>query len=133
MLNFEFHIFFLCHEIFFFFCFFFRASLLAYGGSQARGLIRAPAVSLYHSNSNIRSEPRLRPTPQLMAMPDPQPTKRVQRLTEPATSWFLVGFISAEPRQELLEHALFFLELFKNINLLVFHKNRWQARLAHRW
>ena len=43
----------------------------AYGGSQAWGLIRAIAASLCHSHSNTRSEPRLQPTPQLMATPDP--------------------------------------------------------------
>ena len=44
---------------------------LAYGGSQARGLIGAMAASLRQSHSNGGSEPRLCPTPQLMAMPDP--------------------------------------------------------------
>ena len=48
-----------------------RAALVAYGGSQARGLIRAVAAGLRHSHSNARSEPRLRPTLQLMATPDP--------------------------------------------------------------
>ena len=43
----------------------------AYGGSQARGLTGATAAGLHHSHSNARSEPRLQPTPQLMAMPDP--------------------------------------------------------------
>ena len=43
----------------------------AYGGSQARGLIRAVAPSLSHSHSNLGSELGLRPTPQLMAMLDP--------------------------------------------------------------
>ena len=42
----------------------------AYGGSQARGLIRAVAASLRQSHSNSRSELRLRPTPQLTATPD---------------------------------------------------------------
>ena len=51
--------------------FFFRATPMAYGGSQARGLIGATAPSLPHSHSNARSELRLRPTPQLTAMPDP--------------------------------------------------------------
>jgi len=50
---------------------FFRATPAAYGGSQARGLIGAAATGLHHSHSNAGSEPRLRPTPQLMAMPDP--------------------------------------------------------------
>ena len=31
----------------------FRAALLAYGGSQARGQIRTAAAGLYHSDSNI--------------------------------------------------------------------------------
>ena len=47
------------------------AAPAAYGGSQARGPIRAVAVSLCQSHSNARSEPRLQPTPQLTAMPDP--------------------------------------------------------------
>ena len=42
----------------------FRAAPSAYGGSQARCLIRAVAASLHHSHSNVESE-------QLMAMPDP--------------------------------------------------------------
>ena len=38
----------------------------------------AVAPSLRHSHSNGRSEPCLRPTPQLMAMPDPWPTEQGQ-------------------------------------------------------
>ena len=49
----------------------FRAAPTAYGCSQARGWIGAVAVSPPHSHSNMGSEPPLRPTPQLMAMPDP--------------------------------------------------------------
>ena len=49
----------------------FRATLVAHGGSQARGPIRAAAADLHNSHSNARSESRLRPTPQLMAMLDP--------------------------------------------------------------
>ena len=41
-----------------------------YGGSQARGRIEDVAASLRQSHSNARSEPRLRPTPQLTATPD---------------------------------------------------------------
>ena len=61
------------HSFFFFFLFFFffRATLAAYGGSQARGPIGAIAAGLHHSHSHIRSEPRLPPTLQLMATPDP--------------------------------------------------------------
>ena len=48
-----------------------RAAPMAYGGSQARGLIRAVATGLHHSHSNTGSKPRLWPTPQLTAMPEP--------------------------------------------------------------
>ena len=60
--------------IFFYFIFFFglfRATPMAYGGSQARGQIGPVATSLRRSNSNAGSEPRLQPTPQLTATPDP--------------------------------------------------------------
>ena len=49
----------------------FRAALTAYGGSQARGQIRAVAAGLHHSHSNSGSKPHLQPTPQLMAALDP--------------------------------------------------------------
>ena len=49
----------------FFFFFLLRAVPTACGSSQAI------AAGLHHSHSNIRSEPRLQPTPQLMATPDP--------------------------------------------------------------
>ena len=48
-----------------------RAALTAYGGSQARGRIRAIAASLRQNNSNTGSEQCLQPTPQLTAMLDP--------------------------------------------------------------
>ena len=47
-----------------------RAAPVAYGGSQARGLIQAIAASLHQRHSNSGSEPHLQPTPQLTAMPD---------------------------------------------------------------
>ena len=34
------------------------------------------ATGLHHSHSNLGVELHLRPTPQLMAMPDPQPTEQ---------------------------------------------------------
>ena len=49
----------------------FRATLSAYGGSQARGRIRAVAAGLHHSHRNARSKLHLRPTPQLTATPGP--------------------------------------------------------------
>ena len=54
---------------FFSFCLF-RAAPVAYGCFQARGLIGAVAAGLHHNHSNARSEPHLRPTPQLMAKLD---------------------------------------------------------------
>ena len=47
------------------------AAPVAYGGSQARGRIRAVAAGLRHSHSNAGSEPHLQPIPQLTATPDP--------------------------------------------------------------
>ena len=60
--------------------FFFRVAPMAYESSQARDRITAATTGLCHSHSNARSKPRLQPTPQLMAMPDPQPTGRDQGL-----------------------------------------------------
>ena len=54
----------------FFFCLF-RATPIAYRGSQPRGQIGVVAAGLHHSDSNTKSEPHLRPTPQLTATPDP--------------------------------------------------------------
>ena len=61
----------LFNSFFIFIFYVFRAAPMAYGSSQARGQIRVVAASLYHSHSNVGSEPRLRPTLQLMATPDP--------------------------------------------------------------
>ena len=48
---------------------------MAYGGSQARGPIRAAAASLRHHHSNAGSELHLKPMLKLVATPDPEPTK----------------------------------------------------------
>ena len=58
--------------IFIYFCLFAfsRAASTAYGDSQARGRIGAVAIGICHSHSNAGSEPRVQPTPQLMATPD---------------------------------------------------------------
>ena len=64
--------FFLFCFVFFFLSFcFVRAALAAYGGSQARGPIGAVDAGLRQSHSNTGSKPCPRPTPQLMATPDP--------------------------------------------------------------
>ena len=63
--------------VFLFFCLFvclfllFRATPMAYGGSQARGLIGAVAASQRQSHRNTRSKPYLQPTLQLPTTPDP--------------------------------------------------------------
>ena len=49
----------------------FRATPMAYGGSQARGQIGAVAARLHHSYSHSGSELSLQPTPQPMATADP--------------------------------------------------------------
>ena len=73
---------FFCCFCFFVFCFGFLPFLgllpTAYGSSQAQGLIGAVATGLGWNHSNGRSEPHLQCTPQLMAMPDPQPTEQGQ-------------------------------------------------------
>ena len=44
---------------------------MAYESAQARGQIGAAAAGLWHSHSNPRFKPCLKPIPQFMAMPDP--------------------------------------------------------------
>ena len=68
-------IYFLLKKIFFCLFVFSRAAPRAHGGSQAKGPIGAVAAGLCHSHSNSRPKPRLQTTPQLTAMPDPQPTE----------------------------------------------------------
>ena len=54
---------------------------IAYGVSQARGLIRVTAASLHHSCSNTGSELHLQPAPQFMAMPDLNPLSEARDRT----------------------------------------------------
>ena len=70
--------------LFIYFCFF-RSVPSAYGDCRARGPIGATAASLRHSHSNAGSL-----------------THSAKPGIEPAISWFLVRFVSAAPRQELL-------------------------------
>ena len=63
------------------FCLFWTASA-AYGGSQARGWIRAAAAGLRCSHQDAGSQLRLRPTPQLMATPGHNPLSGSRDHTE---------------------------------------------------
>ena len=72
---------------------------MAYGSSQARGQIGAAAAGLHHSHA--RSELHLGPMPQLTAMPDPL-THQARPGIKLTFSWILVGFVTSEPRWELL-------------------------------
>ena len=87
------HIYFCC-------CCLFRATPIPYGGSQARGPIRAIAAGLHHSHSNVGSEPHLWHTPQAHSNTGSL-THWTRPGIEPATSWFLVRFVSTVPRREL--------------------------------
>ena len=58
------------------------------------------AAGLHHNHSNAGSKPHLQPTPQLMAKPRSL-THQARPEIRPASSWILVGFISAAPQQEL--------------------------------
>ena len=111
----------LFYLFFFVFCLF-GAIPLTYGGSQARGLIRATAAGLHHSHSNARSL-----------------THWAWSGIKPATSWFLVGFVSTAPRwgtpgvllnrrySDLTEHihglryAMVRLEIYKGACLVPVH------------
>ena len=77
----------------------FRAAPVACGGSQTRGLIGAVAVSLHQSHSDARSEPHLTST--TAHGNTGSLTHWARQGMEPATSWFLVGFISTSPWREL--------------------------------
>ena len=60
-----------CCFILFLVFFKFRAAPVAYGDSQARGLIETVAAGLRYGHGNARSEPYLLLMLQLVAKPDP--------------------------------------------------------------
>jgi len=72
-------------NLFFFFLFFLRATLAAYGSSQANGWIWATAAAYTTARGNSGSL-----------------THCVKPGITPASLWILVGLITTEPRQELL-------------------------------
>ena len=103
----------LSHYLFFFFSFVFcllRSTPTAYGDSQARGQIRGIAAGLRHSHSNqIWATSVTYTTAHGNAR---SLTHWVRPGIESETSCFLVGFISAVPRWELLSPYLKSLSLY---------------------
>ena len=77
------------------------AAPMAYGGSQARSLIGAVATSLRQSHSNTGPKRATSATYTTAHGNTRSLTHWVRPGIEPATSWFLVGFVSALPWQEL--------------------------------
>ena len=82
-------------------------------GSQPRGQIGA-ATGLHHSHSNAKSEPCLWPTYTTAHDNTRSLTHWAKPGIEPATSWFLVRFISTTPRQEL-SSCLFYEYMYSKI------------------
>ena len=90
-------------RLFFFFFGLFRPAPVAYGGSQARGLIRATAVGYARATA----------TPDPSCICDLYHRSRQHRILnplseardKPATSWFLMGFVSTEPWWESPNHC----------------------------
>ena len=75
------------------------------------GLIRAKATGLCHSHSNTRIQ-AVSATCATAQGNAGSLTHWVRPLIEPATSWFLVGFVSSTPRQELHQPIVLFKEIF---------------------
>ena len=109
--------FFLFCFLFFVFCLF-RSSPSAGGSSQARGRIRATAAGLRHSHSHPGFEPRLWPTPQLTATPDPKPTEQGQGWTLHPHGYSSDSFTTEPPRelQELILYSSFFTACYSFTN-----------------
>ena len=108
-------------SFFLFFFLLFRAVLVAYASSQARGQIGATASGLCHSNAG--SKPCLQLTQQLTAKPDCLiPDLLSKALIKLTFSWILVRFVSSVPQQELPCFPFWanFLFLSQN-NIDIFH------------
>ena len=82
--------------------FFLRAAPATYGDLQAGGQIRAVPGELHCSHSNQCRIQAVSVTYTIAHGNARSPTHWVRPGIEPTTSWFLVRFVSAAPRQELL-------------------------------
>ena len=96
---------FLCFEekkylYFILFYLLFRATPIAYEGSQARDLIGATAAALCQSHEQCQIQ-AMSVTYNIAHGNTGSLTWWSKPGVEPATSWFLVGFISDVPQQEL--------------------------------
>ena len=103
---------------FFFFSWLFRAASMAYGGSQARGLIRATTAGLPQQcqiqAASVTYTTAHSSTGSL--------THWARAGMGPATSWFLVRFVSAMPWWELhVSHYSFDLHFFNEVLILTFY------------
>ena len=115
--------------LFVLFCLF-RAAPETCEGSQARGQIGAVATSLHHSNSNTRSELHLQPTPQVMAIPNPQPTEQGQGSNLRPHGCLSDSFLLSHDRNSLFFFFFFFSTvyfyfLFLNFILFFSHGIQW--------
>jgi len=108
----------LLFSLFFFFLSFvlFRATPVAYGGSQARGLIRAVAAGLHKRHSNIIRAPSATYT--TAHSNAGSLTHWARQGIEPSTLWFLVRFVSAVPRWKLLTVFLICISLMNDVKIL---------------
>ena len=105
--------------IFFYLVLGFRATPTVYGSSQARGPIRATAAGLPHSHSSMGSEPHLRHTPQLMALPDSWPTEQGQGLNPHCHGYWSDSFLLRHNgnSEKYLFRCTFFFFFFLELHL----------------
>ena len=87
---------------FFFFFGLFRVAPTAYGSSQASGQIRSCSLRPTPQPQQCQIQACLRPTSQLVATPHPL-TCWARPGIEPASSWMLARFLSAEPQWGLCQ------------------------------
>ena len=97
----------------FFFSFLFRAEPMAYGGSQARGSNQSCSCWPMPQQHRIQAESVTYTTAHSTAG---SLTHWVRPGIKPASSWILIGFVSAEPQREL---PLVFFVLFCFVFLAV--------------
>ena len=86
--------------------FLFRAVLAAHGGSQARGRMGAVATSLHHSSRQLGIQAASSTYISAHGI-DESLTHWARPGIEPASSWILVGFVTAQPPRELPEIDFF--------------------------